>query len=70
MCHSFIFSQRNNGFTNLTGIDYSSGAIQLAKKVAEADGFKDIVFEVGSVTKNKKTIEHTLVKVHNMYGIN
>ncbi|KAL5014464.1 hypothetical protein ScPMuIL_008734 [Solemya velum] len=47
---AMLIELRNNGFTNLTGIDYSSGAIQLAKKVAEADGFKDIVFEVGDLT--------------------
>lgn len=38
----------NNGFTNLTGIDYSENAIKLAKSVAEKNKV-DINFEVNNI---------------------
>ncbi|KAJ3704434.1 hypothetical protein LUZ61_008139 [Rhynchospora tenuis] len=41
------------GFTDLTGTDYSEGAIELAKKLAIRDGFTNINFLVDDVLETK-----------------
>lgn len=41
----FCFLQHKEGFENLTGVDYSEKAIQLAKSVAEEEDI-NIVYEV------------------------
>ncbi|KAL6626619.1 hypothetical protein ACP70R_030345 [Stipagrostis hirtigluma subsp. patula] len=41
------------GFTDLTGIDYSEGAIELARNLAIHDGFENINFLVDDVLESK-----------------
>ena len=41
-----LYSQRKLGYTSLTGVDYSEGAVTLAKSVAHTEGYDDITYEV------------------------
>ena len=43
-----LYSQRKLGYTSLTGVDYSEGAVTLAKSVAHTEGYDDITYEVCS----------------------
>lgn len=43
---TLLISLREEEFTDLTGVDYSEGAIQLAIDVAKKDGINDINFKV------------------------
>ncbi|KAL1322154.1 hypothetical protein HN51_067092 [Arachis hypogaea] len=49
------------GFSDLTGTDYSEGAISLAQSVANRDGFSDIKFLVDDVLATKLEQEFQLV---------
>ncbi|KAF3334742.1 methyltransferase-like protein 10 isoform X2 [Carex littledalei] len=49
------------GFSDLTGTDYSEGAIDLAKKVATRDGFTNINFLVDDVLETKLDRKFKLV---------
>ena len=42
----FTFYKREEDFSDLTGVDYSEGAIQLARDVAKKEGITDIDFKV------------------------
>ncbi|KAG6581228.1 EEF1A lysine methyltransferase 2, partial [Cucurbita argyrosperma subsp. sororia] len=44
---------KEGGFSNLTGTDYSEGAIDLARSLAERDGFSTIKFLVDDVLETK-----------------
>jgi len=41
-----LLALREEGFTNLVGVDYSEGAVQLARSVAQKEGMGDIQFQV------------------------
>ncbi|RUS77094.1 hypothetical protein EGW08_015149 [Elysia chlorotica] len=43
---TLLIGLREEEFSDLTGVDYSEGAIQLAKDVAEKEGVDDINFQV------------------------
>lgn len=47
-----LIEMRNEGFTNLTGIDYCENAIELSKSVASSQGIDDIDFKVVDITKS------------------
>ncbi|XP_021891324.1 EEF1A lysine methyltransferase 2 [Carica papaya] len=49
------------GFSDLTGIDYSEGAIDLAKRLADRDGFSNINFLVDDVLETKLERQFKLV---------
>ncbi|KAA0060716.1 hypothetical protein IC582_013604 [Cucumis melo] len=49
------------GFSNLTGTDYSEGAIDLARSLAERDGFSNINFLVDDVLETKLEGQFQLV---------
>ncbi|KAJ4973754.1 hypothetical protein NE237_006928 [Protea cynaroides] len=49
------------GFTDLTGIDYSEGAINLARSLADRDGFTNINFLVDDVLETKLGRQFQLV---------
>ncbi|KAG6659869.1 EEF1A lysine methyltransferase 2-like [Carya illinoinensis] len=49
------------GFSDLTGTDYSEGAIQLARSLADRDGFPDINFLVDNVLESKLERQFQLV---------
>ncbi|KAJ1443204.1 S-adenosyl-L-methionine-dependent methyltransferase [Sesbania bispinosa] len=49
------------GFSNLTGTDYSEGAISLARSLANRDGFSNIKFLVDDVLETKLEQEFQLV---------
>ncbi|KAF9600799.1 hypothetical protein IFM89_012538 [Coptis chinensis] len=49
------------GFTDLTGVDYSEGAINLARNLAERDGFNSINFLVDDVLETKLERQFRLV---------
>ncbi|XP_021737391.1 EEF1A lysine methyltransferase 2-like [Chenopodium quinoa] len=50
-----------HGFSNLTGVDYSEGAIGLARALAERDGFNNIAFSVDDVLDTKLEKQFKLV---------
>jgi hypothetical protein len=45
----FVCFQRQRGFSNLTGVDYVLGAIDLAKGVLAKEGYNDVRLEVVTV---------------------
>lgn len=45
-------------FSDLTGTDYSEGAIDLAKKIATRDGFTNINFLVRIIFNNYNTTDN------------
>ncbi|MCO5555392.1 hypothetical protein L7F22_008938 [Adiantum nelumboides] len=49
------------GFSNLTGTDYSEGAIELAKAVAERNNFRDIKFLVDDILETKLHSQFKLI---------
>ncbi|KAL4360741.1 hypothetical protein GQ457_04G022800 [Hibiscus cannabinus] len=49
------------GFTDLTGTDYSEGAIDLARSLADRDGFSNIKFLVDDVLETKLDRQFQLV---------
>ncbi|XP_065848561.1 uncharacterized protein [Euphorbia lathyris] len=49
------------GFTDLTGVDYSEGAIDLARSLADRNGFSNINFLVDDVLETKLEREFQLV---------
>ncbi|XP_010253369.1 PREDICTED: protein-lysine N-methyltransferase Mettl10-like [Nelumbo nucifera] len=49
------------GFSDLTGIDYSEGAINLAQRLADRDGFSNINFLVDDVLETKLEKQFQLV---------
>ncbi|KAM7278685.1 hypothetical protein ACFE04_005819 [Oxalis oulophora] len=49
------------GFSDLTGVDYSEGAIELAKRLADRDGFSHIKFLVDDVLETKLEQQFKLV---------
>lgn len=49
------------GFSDLTGVDYSEGAIDLARGLAERDGFSNITFMVDDVLDTKIERQFKLV---------
>ncbi|XP_010243768.1 PREDICTED: protein-lysine N-methyltransferase Mettl10-like [Nelumbo nucifera] len=49
------------GFSNLTGTDYSEGAIDLARRLADRDGFSNINFLVDDVLETKLERQFQLV---------
>ncbi|XP_022143402.1 EEF1A lysine methyltransferase 2 [Momordica charantia] len=49
------------GFSNLTGTDYSEGAINLARSLAERDGFSNINFLVDDILETKLGRQFELV---------
>lgn len=44
-----LIELKNEGFNNLTGIDYSPNGIELAKSIAKDRNFPDIVYKVGDI---------------------
>uniref|UniRef100_A0A1B6BZS1 Protein-lysine N-methyltransferase g.24743 n=2 Tax=Clastoptera arizonana TaxID=38151 RepID=A0A1B6BZS1_9HEMI len=44
-------------FTNLTGIDYSESAIELASKISSTQGFADISFKVYDIIKETSILD-------------
>eukprot|EP00249_Psilotum_nudum_P011941 c23480_g1_i1 orf=380-1483(-) len=50
-----------HGFTSLTGIDYSDAAIQLARAVAERNGYPNIKFLVDDILETKLKTQFKLV---------
>lgn len=50
-------SQR--GYTNLTGVDYSAGAIELAKSIAESNSIDNISFEVADLICDDANSKYT-----------
>ncbi|KAK3767589.1 hypothetical protein RRG08_003850 [Elysia crispata] len=50
---TLLISLREEEFSDLTGVDYSEGAIQLAKDVAKKEGITDIDFKVCDVLCQK-----------------
>ncbi|CAN1351533.1 EEF1A lysine methyltransferase 2 [Linum perenne] len=49
------------GFSDLTGVDYSEGAIELARNLANRDGFPNIKFMVDDVLETKLDSQYRLV---------
>ncbi|KAI4387644.1 hypothetical protein MLD38_000062 [Melastoma candidum] len=49
------------GFSDLTGIDYSEGAVELARSLANRDGFPNIKFLVDDVLESKLDTQFKLV---------
>ncbi|KAI8534515.1 hypothetical protein RHMOL_Rhmol10G0096000 [Rhododendron molle] len=49
------------GFNDLTGTDYSEGAVDLARSLADRDGFTDIKFLPMSASKNAHCQEYLLM---------
>ncbi|KAI8534516.1 hypothetical protein RHMOL_Rhmol10G0096000 [Rhododendron molle] len=49
------------GFNDLTGTDYSEGAVDLARSLADRDGFTDIKFLVDDVLETKLERKYQLV---------
>lgn len=49
------------GFTNLTGIDYSEGAVELAKAVAERNNYSDVKFMVDDILETKLHSQFKLI---------
>lgn len=47
----------NEGFTNLTGIDYSPNGIELAKSIAIDRDFPNIVYKVGDILSKEFNTE-------------
>lgn len=41
-----MFFKADEGFTNLTGVDYSEQAVELAKRVTKNKGLENITFMV------------------------
>lgn len=41
--------QAKNGYSNLTGIDYSKTAVELTTNILEEEGFTSITIQVGKV---------------------
>ncbi|KAL2897399.1 EEF1A lysine methyltransferase 2 [Bienertia sinuspersici] len=50
-----------HGFVDLTGVDYSEGAINLARGLAERDGYSNITFSVDDVLDTKLERQFQLV---------
>ncbi|CAG5116985.1 unnamed protein product, partial [Candidula unifasciata] len=44
-----LLALRSEGFTDLTGVDYSEGAVSLSRSIAQKEGVTDIQFEVCDV---------------------
>ncbi|KAK6994757.1 protein-lysine N-methyltransferase mettl10 [Biomphalaria glabrata] len=57
-----LLALREEGFSNLTGIDYSESAIQLSRSIAEKHGSTDIIFQVSSILNPDEIA--TLTKKH------
>lgn len=58
LCFFFCFFcvKAKHGYRNLTGIDYSSASVELARKILEAEDLTDVTVKVGSVMFVIKTI--------------
>ncbi|XP_041349783.1 EEF1A lysine methyltransferase 2-like [Gigantopelta aegis] len=50
-----LTEMRRLGFTDLTGVDYSQGAIDLAVQIANAEGFPDIKYQVVDILSDINT---------------
>ncbi|KAJ7550391.1 hypothetical protein O6H91_07G098600 [Diphasiastrum complanatum] len=57
----FLHALAKQGFTDLTGIDYSDAAVVLAKGVAEREGLNNITFLVDDVLEMKLQTRYKLV---------
>lgn len=45
-CLAFNFPQAKHGFTNLTGIDYSTSAVRLSNNILEKEGLSNVKVKV------------------------
>lgn len=52
-----LIELRNEGFDNLTGIDYSPNGIELAKSIAKDRDYADITYKVGDILSEKFVTE-------------
>ncbi|KAK3608101.1 hypothetical protein CHS0354_004757 [Potamilus streckersoni] len=52
------------GFRNLTGVDYSEGAITLAKSLSEAEGTNEIVYLVGDLVDERGKSQCSCLRHH------
>ncbi|KAI3854882.1 hypothetical protein MKW92_004103 [Papaver armeniacum] len=57
----FLQEFAKQGFTDLTGTDYSEGAVDLARGLAERDGFTNITFMVDDILETKLERQFRLV---------
>lgn len=57
----FLHALAKQGFTDLTGTDYSDGAVELAKAVAEREGVSSATFLVDDVLESKLERKFRLV---------
>lgn len=57
----FLHELAKQGFSDLTGVDYSEGAINLARRLADRDGFSNINLLVDDVLETKLNRQFQLV---------
>ncbi|XP_076469592.1 EEF1A lysine methyltransferase 2-like [Babylonia areolata] len=53
---ALLLELRKRGFTNLTGVDYTQGAIDLARAILSQEGITDVHLQVGDLTGDPSSL--------------